>query len=115
VVVHRLVLTRDAAPDPSADVRAGTRVRVMTVLTEALVDLGTPGGQVLRVVPDETERPVVFSSVRNLIATIVEAYDRGVVRVEGDYLELDDRAFGRLAAEREPALPWWPAYVAGEV
>lgn len=79
------------------------------------VDLGALPGRVVRVMGDEAERPVVFTSVHGLVTTLVDAYERGVVRVEGGYLELDDRAFGRLAAEREPGLAWWPAYVAGDV
>lgn len=56
---------------------------------------------------DESEHPVEFSRLANFVETMNLAYDRGIIFIEDGYLEMDDLAFGDLAAEQEPGVEWW--------
>jgi hypothetical protein len=57
---------------------------------------------------EETEHPIEFLTVRDMLATIAAGYDRGIFFVDGNgFLEMDDAAFSSLAAEMNPRVPWW--------
>ncbi len=57
---------------------------------------------------EESEHPVEFLTVRDMLTTIAAGFARGVFFVDDHgYLEMDDLAFGSLAAELNPRVPWW--------
>ena len=71
-------------------------------------DLGQSAGPIRHFRIEETEHPVEFSSVGSMMATIEAAMERNVIFVEeGGYLEMDDHAFGDVAAEMSPDVEWW--------
>lgn len=66
------------------------------------------GGQVRRYRFDESEYPVEYASVSDMVHTLAAAYERDVFFVdEQGYLEMDDDAFAEVAAELNPSVPWW--------
>ena len=74
-----------------------------------VLDLGssTPGA-VRHFRIDESEHPVEFDSLEALLRTVGEAFERAVFFVDPNgYLEMDDLAFGDLAAELNPDVSWW--------
>lgn len=57
---------------------------------------------------EEAEHPVEFGSLEAMMTTLAEAFQRGVFFVDSNsYLEMDDLAFGELAAELNPEIDWW--------
>lgn len=57
---------------------------------------------------DELEHPIEFASLEGLLGTLVAAFERGVIFVDpSGYLEMNDLAFGGLAAELNPTVEWW--------
>jgi cell wall assembly regulator SMI1 len=57
---------------------------------------------------EESEHPVEFLTIGNMLATIAAGYERGVFFVDGSgYLEMDDLAFASVAADLNPGVPWW--------
>lgn len=56
---------------------------------------------------DEREHPVEFTGLATFIETVNEACRRGVIYVADGYLEMDDLAFGEIAAANEPTVEWW--------
>jgi hypothetical protein len=57
---------------------------------------------------EETEHPIEFLTIGDMLTTIAAGYERGVFCVDVDgYLEIEDLAFGSLAAELNPQVPWW--------
>lgn len=59
---------------------------------------------------DESEHPIEFSSIRDMLRTLAHAFERGVFFVDTiGYLEMDDLVFGTLAAELNPHIAWWTA------
>lgn len=74
-----------------------------------LVDLGaSPVGAIRHYRIEETEHPVEFDSLEAMLATLAEAFDRGVFFVDSNgYLEMDDADFGELAATLNPDVAWW--------
>lgn len=57
---------------------------------------------------EESEHPVEFSTIGNMLLTIAAGFKRGVFFVDADgYLEMDDLAFASVAAELNPGVPWW--------
>lgn len=72
-----------------------------------VADLGTPVPAIKHFRIDENLTPAEFSSLESFVAAIVEALALGVVYIEDGYLEMDDMAFGEIAARREPDLAWW--------
>ena len=49
---------------------------------------------------EETEHPIEFLTIDDMLTTIAAGFRRGVFYVDADgYLEMDDLAFGPLAAE----------------
>ena len=57
---------------------------------------------------DESEHPIEFSSLGTMLATLAQAFERGIFFVDpSGYLEMDDLVFGELAAELNPDLGWW--------
>jgi hypothetical protein len=57
---------------------------------------------------DESEHPTEFSSIKDMLTTLVQAFERGVFFVDASgYLEMDDLVFGTLAAELNPHIRWW--------
>lgn len=57
---------------------------------------------------EEAEHPVEFGSLEAMMKTLAEAFQRGVFFVDSNsYLEMDDLAFGELAAELNPEIDWW--------
>lgn len=57
---------------------------------------------------EESEHPVEFLTIYDMLTTIAAGYERGIFFVDGDgYLEMDDLAFACLAAEMNPRVPWW--------
>lgn len=74
-----------------------------------VVDLGSQDdGPVRHFRIDESEHPIEFSSIKDMLRTLVQAFERGIFFVDaGGYLEMDDLAFGMLAAELNPHISWW--------
>jgi SMI1/KNR4 family protein SUKH-1 len=57
---------------------------------------------------EEAEHPIEFLTVGDMLVTIAAGYDRGVFFVNGNgFLDMDYVAFGTLAAEMNPRVPWW--------
>ena len=57
---------------------------------------------------EESEHPVEFLSIRDMLTTIAAGFERGAFFVDDHgYLQMDDRAFGSLAAELNPRVSWW--------
>lgn len=57
---------------------------------------------------EESEHPVEFLSIRDMLMTIAAGFERGVFFVDDHgYLEMDDLVFGSLAAELNPRVSWW--------
>jgi len=73
------------------------------------VDLTAGGtGAVRHFRNDDTEHPVEFASLTDLVRTLAEGFERHVFFVDDDgYLEMDDDQFGALAAQMNPSVPWW--------
>jgi cell wall assembly regulator SMI1 len=56
---------------------------------------------------EESEHPVEFLTIRDMLTTIAAGFTRSVFFVDGDgYLEMHDHAFGSLAVELNPRVPW---------
>ena len=74
-----------------------------------VVDLSSHGeGPVRHFGIDAAEHPIEFSSLGAMLATVAQGFERGTFFVDPDgYLEMDDLAFGALAAELNPAGEWW--------
>lgn len=74
-----------------------------------VVDLdGEPSGLMRLFRIEESEQPVEFGSLAEMMVTVATAFDRGVFFVDPeDYLEMDDLAFAAIAAELNPSVPWW--------
>lgn len=74
-----------------------------------VVDVGEEAqGRVRHFRIDETDHPVEFPSLEAMVATLAEGFDRRVFFVDSaGFLEMDDLAFGSLAAETNPEIPWW--------
>lgn len=74
-----------------------------------VLDLGEAGRSPVRHFRiDESEHPVEFLSLGSMLATLAVAFDRGVFFIDhSGYLEMDDLAFGDVAAELNPDVPWW--------
>jgi len=65
-------------------------------------------GQVVGLDGDGFPPAMAFLSVGRMVATIAQAYDNDMIRVDGDgYLEWDDEAFRELAAGMNPKAPYW--------
>jgi hypothetical protein len=75
-----------------------------------VAELSETGVAVRHVQFDELEHPVEFTSLASLFRTVATAMERGVVFVEDGYLEMDDLAFGDLAAENERDVAWWRSW-----
>ena len=57
---------------------------------------------------EQSEHPIEYNSLRDMIATFAAAYERGVFHVDSHgYLEMDDEAYALLAAGLNPKVPWW--------
>jgi cell wall assembly regulator SMI1 len=76
-----------------------------------LVDLGGQlSGSVRHFRIEESEHPVEFRSLPDMMRTLADAFDKGVFFVHPDgYIEMDDLRFATLAAELNPGVPWWTA------
>jgi len=74
-----------------------------------LVDLGDQSsGSVRHFRIDESEHPIEYRSLVDMVATLAAGFDRGVFFVDKDgYLEMDDLRFAAVAAELNPNVPWW--------
>lgn len=74
-----------------------------------VVDLGSPDERAVRHFRiDEAEHPIEFSSIKDMLGTLVQAFERGVFFVDpSGYLEMDDLVFGALATEVNPHIAWW--------
>ncbi|MFV0462664.1 MAG: hypothetical protein ACK5MP_05635 [Nostocoides sp.] len=74
-----------------------------------LVDLGgEPSGVMRHFRIDESEQPVEFWSLPDMMVTVAAGFDRGVFFVDPEgYLEMDDLVFAAVAAELNPRVPWW--------
>jgi hypothetical protein len=57
---------------------------------------------------DEITHPVEFESLSAMMATVAQGFERGIFYVDSNgYLEMDDLAFGELAAEMNPRVDYW--------
>lgn len=57
---------------------------------------------------EETEHPVEFASIDDMLRTLVQAFERGVFFLDSrGYLEMSDLEFAVLAAELNPQIDWW--------
>lgn len=74
-----------------------------------VVDLASQDGSPVRHFRiDESEHPIEFSSINDMLSTLTQAFERGIFFVDADgYLEMDDLVFGKLAAELNPSIIWW--------
>ncbi|MBE1605678.1 hypothetical protein [Actinopolymorpha pittospori] len=74
-----------------------------------VLDLSSPSGSPVRHFRiEEPEHPIEFGSLRALLTTLAEAFERGVFFVDPNgYLEMDDVVFGELATELNPDVGWW--------
>jgi cell wall assembly regulator SMI1 len=74
-----------------------------------VLDLGSSAtGAVRHFRIDESEHPIEFNSLEGLLRTLATAFEQAVFFVdENGYLEMDDLAFGDLAAELNPDVSWW--------
>lgn len=68
-----------------------------------VVDLGSHECPARHFRIDESEHPIEFSSIKDMLRTLAQAFERGTFFMDaGGYLEMDDLAFGTLAAELNP-------------
>jgi hypothetical protein len=74
-----------------------------------VLDLGSSaGGGVRHFRIDEAEHPIEFGSLTAMLRTLAEAFERALFFVDSSgYLEMNDLAFGDLAAELNPDVSWW--------
>lgn len=57
---------------------------------------------------DESEHPIEFLSLSDMLGTIAEGFERGLfLAAENGSLTMDYVAFASLAAELNPSVPWW--------
>jgi len=57
---------------------------------------------------EESEHPIEFLTIRDMLVTIAAGFERGVFFLDGSgYLEMDDLAYAALAAELNPRVSWW--------
>jgi cell wall assembly regulator SMI1 len=57
---------------------------------------------------EESEHPVEFLTVSDMLRTIATGFERKLFFVDDEgYLEMDYTAFGSMAAELNPSIPWW--------
>lgn len=74
-----------------------------------LVELGHQScGAVRHFRIDETDHPIEFRSVFDMMSTLAAGFDLGVFFVdEYGYLEMNDPQFADLAATMNPSVAWW--------
>ncbi|WP_157498407.1 SMI1/KNR4 family protein [Leifsonia sp. Leaf336] len=74
-----------------------------------VIDLAPASGAVIRHFRiDEDEHPVEFSSLSDMAATLVAAFDENVFFLDPEgYLEMDDLRFASLAGQLNPTVAWW--------
>lgn len=76
-----------------------------------VVDLSTPDEAPIRDFRIEFDECVIeFDSLTAMASTLEQAFTRGHFFRDSDsdeYLDMDDRAFGELAAELNPDIEWW--------
>lgn len=79
-----------------------------------VVDLGSQDESPVRHFRiDESEHPIEFSSIKDMLRTLAQAFERGIFFVDASgYLEMDDLVFGTLAAELNPHIDWWTESIA---
>lgn len=72
-------------------------------------DMSSPAAQPIRHFRiEEAEHPVQFGSLGAMMNVLSEAFQRNVFFLDSNgYLEMDDLAFGELAAELNPEIDWW--------
>lgn len=57
---------------------------------------------------EEAEHPVEFNSLGAMLGTLAAAFERSIFVVDSNgYMDMDDIAFHRLAAELNPEVEWW--------
>lgn len=57
---------------------------------------------------DESEHPIEFESICDMIQTIAAAFKRKVIFVDSESnLEMDDLTYAAVAAELNPRVAWW--------
>jgi hypothetical protein len=57
---------------------------------------------------EESEHPIEFVSVVDMLKTIAAGFERKVFFVDPNgYLDMDDLAFATVAGELNPRVPWW--------
>lgn len=72
------------------------------------VSRGGGGAPVRHFRIEESEHPIEYRSLADMVATFAAAYERGVFYVDSQgHLEVDDNAYAALAAELNPTVPWW--------
>ena len=71
----------------------------------------SPSSSIIKYSPDRTEQPVQFNSLCDMMRTIAQAYESGVIRYDkSDQCEdIDLDRFRDLAANLNPLIPFWPA------
>lgn len=74
-----------------------------------VLDLGSRSAQPVRHFRiEEATHPIEFASLEKMLVTLSSAFDRNIFYVDHNgYLEMDDLAFGALAAELNPEVEWW--------
>lgn len=74
-----------------------------------LVDLGSQAsGEVRHFRINESEHPIEYRSLVDMVVTLAACFDRGVFFVDTEgYLEMEDLRFAAVAAELNPSVPWW--------
>lgn len=72
-----------------------------------LMDLSTSPSRVRHFRIDEAEHPVEFTRLANFVEAVNESCRRGVIYLNDGYLDMDDLAFGDVAASIDPTVGWW--------
>jgi hypothetical protein len=74
-----------------------------------VIDLSPAGrGAIRHFWIDEAEHPVEYPSLGEMMTTLSQGFQRGIFFVDpSGYLEMDDLAFGALAAEMHPDVHYW--------
>ncbi len=72
-----------------------------------LVDFGDPSRPMRHFRIEETEHPIEFGSLSDMMMTLAGGFERSVFFVDGQGFEMDDLKFATLAAELNPRVTWW--------
>ncbi|MFT4122841.1 MAG: SMI1/KNR4 family protein [Microbacteriaceae bacterium] len=65
-------------------------------------------GEIIYFVIDQSERPVIFESLGDMLRAYAQAYDVGLLEIDDEEgLRPDDDAFAAIARRINPNIEWW--------